>query len=51
MSRGRREPRRRRRGGRGARKGAKEKLRGWFTGRLPVDWFTAAPDIQVDREE
>jgi hypothetical protein len=31
--------------------GTKEKLRGWFTGRLPVDWFTAAPDIQVDREE
>jgi hypothetical protein len=31
--------------------GAKEKLRGWFTGRLPADWFTAAPDIQVDREE
>ncbi len=31
--------------------GTKEKLRGWFTGRLPADWFTAAPDIQVDREE
>jgi hypothetical protein len=31
--------------------GAKEKLRGWFTGRLPADWFTAAPDILVDREE
>ena len=31
--------------------GAKEKLRGWFTGRLPAEWFTAAPDIQVDREE
>jgi hypothetical protein len=30
---------------------AKEKLRGWFTGRLPAEWFTAAPDIQVDREE
>ena len=30
---------------------AKEKLRGWFTGRLPADWFTAAPDIRVDREE
>ncbi len=36
-------------GGAGA--GAKEKLRGWFTGRLPADWFTAAPDIQADREE
>jgi hypothetical protein len=28
-----------------------EELRGWFTGRLPADWFTAAPDIQADREE
>ncbi|HEX3588131.1 MAG TPA: hypothetical protein VHV74_00770 [Pseudonocardiaceae bacterium] len=23
----------------------------WFTGRLPDDWFTAAPEITVDREE
>ena len=30
---------------------ATEGLRGWFTGRLPGDWFTAAPDIQADREE
>ncbi len=37
--------------GSGSGAGAKEKLRGWFTGRLPADWFTAAPDIQVDREE
>jgi hypothetical protein len=28
-----------------------EELRGWLSGRLPGDWFTAAPDIQVDREE
>jgi len=28
-----------------------EELRGWFNGRLPGDWFTASPDIQVDREE
>ena len=28
-----------------------EELRGWFIGRLPGDWFTAAPDIQADREE
>jgi hypothetical protein len=28
-----------------------EKLRGWFTGRLPADWFTAAPEITLDREE
>jgi hypothetical protein len=26
-------------------------VRGWFTGRLPGDWFTASPDIQADREE
>jgi hypothetical protein len=26
-------------------------VRGWFTGRLPGDWFTAAPEIQADREE
>lgn len=26
-------------------------LRGWFSGRLPGDWFSAAPDIEVDREE
>ena len=37
--------------GSGSGAGAKEKLRGWFAGRLPADWFTAAPDIQVDREE
>jgi hypothetical protein len=26
-------------------------VRGWFTGRLPQDWFTAPADVQVDREE
>jgi hypothetical protein len=26
-------------------------LRAWFTGRLPGDWFTGTPDIQMDREE
>jgi hypothetical protein len=30
--------------------GAAAKVRAWFAGRLPADWFTA-PDIQVDREE
>jgi hypothetical protein len=30
---------------------AAREVRGWFTGRLPGDWFTAAPDIQADREE
>ena len=28
-----------------------EEVRGWFSGRLPGDWFTAVPEIQVDREE
>ncbi len=28
-----------------------EKLLGWFTGRLPDGWFTAAPQVIVDREE
>ncbi len=28
-----------------------ERLRGWFTGRLPSDWFTGTPDIGIDREE
>jgi hypothetical protein len=28
-----------------------EKFRGWFTGRLPAEWFTSAPEIVVDREE
>jgi hypothetical protein len=28
-----------------------DKLRGWFTGRMPADWFTAPPEIRVDREE
>jgi hypothetical protein len=31
--------------------GTTEELRGWFSGRLPADWFTAAPRIQADREE
>jgi hypothetical protein len=28
-----------------------EAVRGWFTGRLPEQWFVATPDIAVDREE
>jgi len=31
--------------------GPAEQVRGWFAGRLPAEWFTSAPDIQVDREE
>ncbi len=34
-----------------ARGGTAEEVRGWFSGRLPGDWFTATPQIQVDREE
>jgi hypothetical protein len=28
-----------------------EEIRGWLTGRLPEDWFIAAPEVRVDREE
>jgi hypothetical protein len=28
-----------------------EKLRGWFSGRMPGDWFTEPPEIRHDREE
>src|ERR1700685_3012716 len=30
---------------------AADTVRAWFIGRLPGDWFTEAPAIQVDREE
>jgi hypothetical protein len=30
---------------------ASEKLRGWFSGRMPGEWFTEAPEIRLDREE
>jgi hypothetical protein len=30
---------------------ATERLRGWFSGRMPGDWFTEAPEIKLDREE
>jgi hypothetical protein len=30
---------------------ASERLRGWFSGRMPGDWFTGAPQIGLDREE
>src|SRR5258706_6291355 len=26
-------------------------LQGWFAGRLPDGWFTAAPEVTVDRDE
>ncbi len=28
-----------------------ERVRGWFTGRLPAEWQAAPPDVTVDREE
>ena len=28
-----------------------EKVRGWFGGRLPADWFTGVPEITIDRDE
>src|SRR5579863_9889230 len=28
-----------------------DKVCDWFAGRIPAEWFTEAPDIQVDREE
>jgi hypothetical protein len=31
--------------------GAAAKVRAWITERIPADWFSEAPDIQVDREE
>jgi hypothetical protein len=31
--------------------GPAEKVRDWFAGRLPAEWFTSVPEIQLDREE
>ncbi|MFG2085606.1 MULTISPECIES: hypothetical protein [unclassified Spirillospora] len=30
---------------------AAEQLRGWFSGRLPEEWFEGPPDVVLDREE
>ena len=30
---------------------AADKLRSWFSGRVPADWFSGPPEIRVDREE
>ena len=30
---------------------AMERVRGWFTGRLPQEWMDEPPDVTVDREE
>jgi hypothetical protein len=29
----------------------RQRIRGWFSGRLPEEWRVAAPEIAVDREE
>lgn len=28
-----------------------QEINGWFAGRLPDDWFEAAPEVTVDRDE
>jgi hypothetical protein len=28
-----------------------EEVQGWFAGRIPGDWFEAAPEVRSDREE
>ena len=28
-----------------------DELQGWFAGRLPADWFVAAPTVEADRDE
>jgi hypothetical protein len=28
-----------------------EEIRGWFSGRVPKEWFTGAPEVTGDREE
>jgi hypothetical protein len=30
---------------------AAERLRGWFTARVPDDWFAEPPEVAMDREE
>ena len=35
----------------GAGESPRDRLRGWFTGRLPGGWFTAGPAVDADREE
>ncbi|HEX3924271.1 MAG TPA: hypothetical protein VHY31_18450 [Streptosporangiaceae bacterium] len=38
-------------GNEGSPASASERLRGWFSGRMPSEWFTSAPEITLDREE
>jgi hypothetical protein len=28
-----------------------QEVRGWFAGRVPADWFNAAPEVVADRDE
>lgn len=28
-----------------------DEIQGWFSGRLPSDWFAALPEVRTDREE
>jgi hypothetical protein len=28
-----------------------DEISGWFSGRLPEDWFTGPPEVRVDRDE
>ncbi|MHB8512843.1 MAG: hypothetical protein ACYDCC_11750 [Actinomycetota bacterium] len=30
---------------------SEEKIKGWFSGRVPGDWFTAPPEVDLDRDE
>jgi hypothetical protein len=29
----------------------RERIQGWFSGRLPDDWFEGSPEITIDRDE
>jgi len=29
----------------------RDRVTGWFAGRLPDNWFTAAPEVTIDRDE
>ena len=28
-----------------------EQIRGWFSGRVPTDWYVGAPELTIDRDE
>ena len=31
--------------------GSESEMQGWFSGRLPTDWFSGVPEVGVDRDE